>query len=38
MQTFPNDSLDIVLRNVFDYDIYKPETIDQLGEILEKRG
>jgi len=38
MQAFPNDSLEIALRNIFDYDIYKPETIDKLAEILEKHG
>ncbi|PFH48924.1 hypothetical protein AMATHDRAFT_148764 [Amanita thiersii Skay4041] len=38
MQAYPNDPLESVLRNVFDYDIYKPETIDKLAEILNKHG
>ncbi|KAF8625067.1 hypothetical protein AX15_005549 [Amanita polypyramis BW_CC] len=38
MQAYPNDPLESALRNVFDYDIYKPETIDKLVEILEKNG
>ncbi|KAK2460039.1 hypothetical protein APHAL10511_007962 [Amanita phalloides] len=38
MQAYPSDPLETVLRNVFDYDIYKPETIDKLAEILEKHG
>ncbi|KAL0946287.1 hypothetical protein HGRIS_012537 [Hohenbuehelia grisea] len=38
MQAYPEDSLGETLRNVFDYDIYKPETIDKLAEILEHHG
>ncbi|KAF8624743.1 hypothetical protein AX17_007074 [Amanita inopinata Kibby_2008] len=38
MQAYPDDPLETVLRNVFDYDIYKPETIEKLAEILNKHG
>jgi hypothetical protein len=38
MRAYPNDSLGAALRNVFDFDIYKPETIDKLAEILEHHG
>ena len=38
MQTYPSDSLGDALRNVFDFDIYKPETIDKLEEVLLKHG
>jgi von Willebrand factor A domain-containing protein 8 len=38
MRAYPNDSLGTSLRNIFDYDIYKPETIDQLAEILDRHG
>ncbi|KAK0451876.1 AAA domain-containing protein [Armillaria borealis] len=38
MQAYPTDALGDALRNVFDFDIYKPETIDKLGEILKKHG
>ncbi|KAF9034673.1 hypothetical protein BDZ89DRAFT_1157933 [Hymenopellis radicata] len=38
MQAYPSDSLGDALRNVFDFDIYKPETIDKLSEILEAHG
>ncbi|KAF8056895.1 AAA domain-containing protein, partial [Lyophyllum atratum] len=35
---YPDDSLGEALRNIFDFDIYKPETIDKLAEILEHHG
>ncbi|KAG6898082.1 hypothetical protein C0992_006002 [Termitomyces sp. T32_za158] len=38
MRAYPQDSLGDALRNIFDFDIYKPETIDKLGEILEHHG
>ncbi|TFY67028.1 hypothetical protein EVJ58_g1884 [Rhodofomes roseus] len=38
MQTYPNDPLETTLRNVFDFDVYKPETITRLGEILDHHG
>ncbi|KAJ7050407.1 AAA domain-containing protein [Mycena amicta] len=38
MQAFPGDSLGDALRNIFDFDVYKPETIDQLAAILERHG
>ncbi|KAJ7121114.1 AAA domain-containing protein [Mycena epipterygia] len=38
MQAYPNDSLGDALRNVFDFDVYKPETIEQLAAILQHHG
>ncbi|KAF7366325.1 von Willebrand factor A domain-containing protein 8 [Mycena sanguinolenta] len=38
MQAFPHDSLGDALRNVFDFDVYKPETIEQLAAILAHHG
>ncbi|KAG5651686.1 hypothetical protein H0H81_007817 [Sphagnurus paluster] len=38
MRAYPQDSLGDALRNIFDFDIYKPETIDKLAEILEHHG
>ncbi|KAJ7224765.1 AAA domain-containing protein [Mycena rebaudengoi] len=38
MQAYPNDSLGDALRNVFDFDVYKPETIEQLAAILTHHG
>jgi hypothetical protein len=38
MKAYPNDTLGEALRNVFDFDIYRPETIDKLSEILIKHG
>ncbi|KAJ7443890.1 AAA domain-containing protein [Mycena galericulata] len=38
IQAFPRDSLGDALRNVFDFDVYKPETIDQLAAILKHHG
>ncbi|KAF7319254.1 hypothetical protein HMN09_00262900 [Mycena chlorophos] len=38
MQAFPNDSLGDALRNIFDFDVYKPETIDELAKILQRHG
>ncbi|XP_006455343.1 hypothetical protein AGABI2DRAFT_226806 [Agaricus bisporus var. bisporus H97] len=38
MKAYPNDTLGEALRNVFDFDIYKPEIIDKLSEILIKHG
>ncbi|KAF5377791.1 hypothetical protein D9757_008075 [Collybiopsis confluens] len=38
MRAYPNDSLDVALRNVFDFDVYKPETIEKLKEILDHHG
>lgn len=33
-----DDSLETSLRNVFDFDVYKPETMETLYEILEHHG
>ena len=38
MRVYPQDSLGDALRNVFDFDIYKPETIDKLAQILIHHG
>ncbi|KAF5384151.1 hypothetical protein D9615_003188 [Tricholomella constricta] len=38
MRAYPEDSLGDALRNIFDFDIYKPETIDRLAEILDHHG
>lgn len=38
MRAYPKDSLGDALRNIFDFDIYKPETVDKLAEILEHHG
>ncbi|KAI1792782.1 AAA domain-containing protein [Ganoderma leucocontextum] len=38
MQAYPSDSLEVALRNVFDFDVYKPETISKLGDILDHHG
>ncbi|KAG6857487.1 hypothetical protein H0H87_002112 [Tephrocybe sp. NHM501043] len=38
MQTYPKDTLGDALRNIFDFDIYKPEIIDKLAEILQHHG
>ncbi|KAI0372412.1 hypothetical protein BV20DRAFT_939833 [Pilatotrama ljubarskyi] len=38
MQAYPGDSLEECLRNVFDFDVYRPETIAKLAEILDHHG
>ena len=38
MQAYPNDPLEAALRNVFDFDVYKPETISKLADILDRNG
>ncbi|KAI0708684.1 AAA domain-containing protein [Earliella scabrosa] len=38
MQAYPDDSLEAALRNVFDFDVYKPETISKLADILDHHG
>jgi hypothetical protein len=38
MKAYPSDTLGDALRNVFDFDIYKPEIIDKLAEILIHHG
>ncbi|KAJ6562445.1 AAA domain-containing protein [Mycena capillaripes] len=38
LQAYPHDSLGDALRNVFDFDVYKPETIEQLAAILAHHG
>ncbi|KAM0756043.1 hypothetical protein T439DRAFT_283415 [Meredithblackwellia eburnea MCA 4105] len=36
LKKFPEDELEQVLRNVFDFDINRPETLDALYDILRK--
>jgi hypothetical protein len=36
MQAYPADDLDDTLRNVFDFDVYRVETVEKLDEILRK--
>jgi hypothetical protein len=36
MQAYPCDNLDDTLRNVFDFDVYRVETVEKLDEILRK--
>jgi von Willebrand factor A domain-containing protein 8 len=36
MRAYPADDLDDTLRNVFDFDVYRIETIERLDEILRK--
>jgi len=38
MRAYPQDSLGDALRNVFDFDVYRPETMAKLAEILERHG
>ncbi|ETW77425.1 hypothetical protein HETIRDRAFT_156533 [Heterobasidion irregulare TC 32-1] len=38
MRTYPTDTLDHALRNVFDFDVHKPDAIDKLAAILEHHG
>ncbi|KAI0049548.1 hypothetical protein FA95DRAFT_1489014 [Auriscalpium vulgare] len=38
MKAYPTDSLDNTLRNIFDFDVFRPETIDKLAEILNHHG
>ncbi|EIW79654.1 hypothetical protein CONPUDRAFT_137936 [Coniophora puteana RWD-64-598 SS2] len=38
MRSYPNDSLGEALRNIFDFDIYKPDTHDKLLRILARHG
>ncbi|KAJ7628770.1 AAA domain-containing protein [Roridomyces roridus] len=38
IQAFPSDSLGDALRNVFDFDVYKPDTIEKLAAILQHHG
>ncbi|SCZ96734.1 BZ3500_MvSof-1268-A1-R1_Chr4-1g06667 [Microbotryum saponariae] len=36
LKRYPDDTLEEVLRNVFDFDTHRPETIDKLYSILRK--
>ena len=38
LQAFPSDNLETALRNVFDFDVHKTETMDALAEILDAHG
>ncbi|GAA5867426.1 hypothetical protein JCM1840_002135 [Sporobolomyces johnsonii] len=36
LQRFPSDSLDQALRNIFDFDVHSPDTLDALYTVLQK--
>ncbi|KLO18907.1 hypothetical protein SCHPADRAFT_935748 [Schizopora paradoxa] len=38
MSAYPGDSIEEVLRNVFDFDASKPDTMDVLSEVFRKHG
>jgi hypothetical protein len=38
MSSYPNDSLETTLRSIFDFDVYKKDTIEKLAEILDHHG
>ncbi|KZT28299.1 hypothetical protein NEOLEDRAFT_1129681 [Neolentinus lepideus HHB14362 ss-1] len=38
MRAYPKDPLEVTLRNIFDFDVYKRETIEKLADILEHHG
>lgn len=38
MQAYPDDPLETALRNIFDFDVYRPETIEKLADILDHHG
>jgi von Willebrand factor A domain-containing protein 8 len=38
MNSYPQDPLETALRNIFDFDVYKTDTIDKLADILDHHG
>ncbi|KAI4486325.1 hypothetical protein M0802_012344 [Mischocyttarus mexicanus] len=38
LEKFPNETLPVVVRNVFDFDRYSPEVFDTLVTVLHKHG
>ena len=38
IKAYPDDPLETTLRNVFDFDVYRPDTIKKLAEILDHHG
>lgn len=38
LKAYPDDPLETTLRNIFDFDVYRPETLKRLAEILEHHG
>ena len=38
LQAYPADSIEAALRNIFDFDIHRPETIEKLADILDYHG
>ncbi|KAH9929971.1 AAA domain-containing protein [Amylocystis lapponica] len=38
LEAYPDDSLETTIRNVFDFDVYKPDTIEKLASILDHHG
>ncbi|CAH7688707.1 AAA domain-containing protein [Phakopsora pachyrhizi] len=38
LKEYDQDSLETGLRNIFDFDVYRPETIDFLHKVMQKHG
>ena len=38
MRAYPDDPLEDILRNVFDFDVYKPEAMEFLLDVLNHHG
>ncbi|KAI0703059.1 AAA domain-containing protein [Cytidiella melzeri] len=38
IQAYPQDPLELAIRNIFDFDVYRPATIAKLAEILDHHG
>ena len=38
MRAYPADELNDALRNVFDFDAFRPDTMDKLADILRHHG
>lgn len=38
IRAYPDDPLEDAFRNVFDFDMYKPETLDYLQDVMEHHG
>ena len=38
MRAYPDDTLEDTLRNVFDFDVYKPEAIDLMIQVFNRHG
>lgn len=38
LSAYPNDSVDNALRNTFDFDVYRPDAIEKLEDVLIHHG